>query len=586
MTPTSLATRVSRLTKNNRLIPGHALGCSQYVPIQNCPMNFISNKIAPSNRKLRGGYYTPVSLARYVCEWALRNGDEKVLEPSAGDGNFLAALNDAAGDEGAVQVTAVEIDREEITKARTRAAALPQVDVTWRNEDFFAAYRKLPRDFDVVVGNPPFIRFQHFDAESRETAFGHLRKHGYRPTKLANAWAAFVQLSVELLRPGGRLAMVIPAELLQVKYAAELRERITQMFDHVVLVTFQKLVFEGIQQEVVLLLAEGKRAAAGHHSVVHTIEFADAASLFSVGSLSEVIAHSPEKHARDDVKWTALFLPDESFSSLEKAYKNNGVQKLGELAKVEVGIVTGRNSFFVIDDERARSVRLNGFSQPLVGRTSSLRSIYFGKKDFAAHSEKHPSVLIDLNGVPEENLSSELVEYIQQGESAGVHKGYKCSIRKRWYDVPSIYVPDAFLFRQIHDAPLLVANKARATSTDTIHRVRFHEELAAETVAAAFCNSLTFAWAEVCGRSYGGGLLELEPREALELPIPLEAADAIDERKLDRILRKDGVEAALDYSDPILLRDGLGMSAADVRAVRDCWVQLRDRRKNRKHMSK
>lgn len=549
-------------------------------------MNFTSNKIAPTSQKLRGGYYTPVSLARYVCEWALRDGQEKVLEPSAGDGNFLAALNDAAGDKGGVRVTAVEIDREEMTKARARSADLTKINVTWRNEDFFTAYRKLPKDFDAVVGNPPFIRFQHFDADSRETAFDHLRKHGYRPTKLANAWAAFVQLSIELLRPGGRLAMVIPAELLQVKYAAELRERITQMFDHVVLVTFQKLVFEGIQQEVVLLLAEGKRVSAGDHSVVHTVEFADAESLFSVTSLSEVIAHSPEKHAREDVKWTALFLPDAAFSSLERAYRSDGVQKLGDLAKVEVGIVTGRNSFFVIDDEQARNVRLNGFSQPLVGRTSSLRSICFNKKDFVAHSAKHPSILIDLNGVPEEELSGELADYIQEGERAGVHNGYKCSIRKRWYDVPSIYVPDAFLFRQIHDAPLLVANKARATSTDTIHRVRFHREIAAETVAAAFCNSLTFAWAEVCGRSYGGGLLELEPREALELPIPLDAACAIDEQRLDRILRKGGIEAALDYSDPILLGDGLGMSEAEVRAVRDCWIQLRDRRKNRKHASK
>lgn len=546
-------------------------------------MNFITNKIAPTSQKLRGGYYTPVTLARYVCEWALRDGNEKVLEPSVGDGNFLAALNAAAGKAGVVRVTAVEIDSDEITKARSRAVSLRSLHVTWCNQDFFTAYEKLPRDFDVVVGNPPFIRFQHFDADSRETAFESLREHGYHPNKLANAWAAFVQLSIELLRPGGRLAMVLPAELLQVKYAAELRERVTQIFDHVVLVTFQQLVFEGIQQEVVLLLAEGKRTKAGGHSVVHTVEFADAESLFSVQTLADAIAHAPQKHARKDVKWTALFLPDKAFSSLERAYRNDGVCKLGDLASVEVGIVTGRNSFFVIDKEQARKVGLNGYSQPLVGRTSSLKSICFDKNDFNAHSDKHPSILIDLNGVEEKDLSSALVRYIKMGEEEGVHNGYKCSIRKRWYDVPSIYVPDAFLFRQIYDAPLLVANKARATSTDTIHRVRFKRKLSAPKLAAAFCNSLTFAWAEVCGRSYGGGVLELEPREAEELPIPLEAASAIDEGKLDDILRKGGIEAGLDYSDPILLGEGLGMSISEVKAVRACWVQLRDRRKNRRH---
>lgn len=549
-------------------------------------MNFVTNKIAPSAQKLRGGYYTPVSLARYLCEWALRDGGERVLEPSVGDGNFLAALSEANGDRDPVNVTAVELDPAEIATAQVRVAGLPGINVEWHNRDFFDAFTTLRRDFDVVVGNPPFIRFQHFDADSRDTAFGHMRSAGYRPTKLANAWAAFVQLSIEALRPGGRLAMVIPAELLQVKYAEELRERITQMFDHVVVVSFQQLVFEGIQQEVVLLLAEGRRAAPGDHALVHTIEFSDAEELFGLRSISEAIAHAPDKHARRDVKWTALFLQEDAFASLQGAYGSEGIFALGDLASVEVGIVTGRNSFFVLDQERADAVQLNGFSQPLVGRTTSLKSITFRARDFDKHRERHPSVLIDLNGVDDAEISAPLAEYIRQGEDAGVHQGYKCRIRRRWYDVPSIYVPDAFLFRQIHDAPLLVANEAGATSTDTIHRVRFKRKMSGRRLAAAFCNSLTFAWAEVCGRSYGGGVLELEPREAEELPIPLEAAKAINEQRLDRLLREKGVEAALDYSDPILLGEGLGMSAGEIASVRASWVQLRDRRKNRRHARK
>jgi len=550
-------------------------------------MNFISNKIAPTAQKLRGGYYTPVALARYLCEWALREGGEKVLEPSAGDGSFIAALSGAIAHrqlKGSVSATAVELDPGEIAKARSRVRQLEGMRVSWLNADFFAAYGRLPRDFDVVVGNPPFIRFQHFDAESRERAFDHLRQHGYRPTKLANAWAAFVQLSVELLRAGGRLAMVIPAELLQVKYAEELRERMTRMFDHLVIITFKQLVFDGVQQEVVLLLAEGKRAAPGDHSLVHTLEFDNANALFAAGSLSDAIAHAPDKHTRRDVKWTALFLPDRTFARLERAYRIDGIVPLGELAEVDVGIVTGRNRFFVLDRDQAERIGVNGFSQPVVGRTSSLRSICFDAGDLKAHGEKHPSVLINLNGVTEREMSRSIKTYIAQGEAAGVNKGYKCRIRRRWYDVPSIYAPDAFLFRQIHDAPLLVANETSATSTDTIHRVRLKRELSTRMLAAAFCNSLTFAWAEVCGRSYGGGVLELEPREAEELPIPLRAAEALDTNRLDAILRKSGVEAALDYSDPILLGCGLGLSAGEIEAVRASWVQLRNRRKNRRRV--
>ncbi|NVE95895.1 N-6 DNA methylase [Altererythrobacter lutimaris] len=549
-------------------------------------MNFATNKVSPDEQKLRGGYYTPIPLARYLCEWAIRDGGERVLEPSVGDGNFLLALDAANNSPDPLRVTAIELDECELDKAKRRTENADGIEVAWRRGDFFEEFGKIDRKFDVVLGNPPFIRFQYFDPESRETAFEHLRSFGYKPTKLANAWAAFVQLSIEALRPGGRLAMVIPAELLQVKYAEELRDRLTQMFEHVVLVTFQRLVFEGIQQEVVLVLAEGKREEPSDHALIHTIEFADADELFGLRSITDAIAHAPDKHARRDVKWTALFLDEQAFANLQSAHQSKGVKQLGELARVEVGIVTGRNSFFVLEKERAAAMQLNGHSQQLVGRTSSLRSITFRSSDFEAHSDKHPSVLLDLNGVDSNKIKGPLASYIRLGEEQGVHEGYKCSIRKRWFDVPSIYRPDAFLFRQIHDAPLLVANETQATSTDTIHRVRLKQELSPRQLAASFCNSLTFAWAEVCGRSYGGGVLELEPREAEELPIPFAALLHVDADKVDSILRSDGLIAALDYTDPILLGDGLGLSVEEILSIRGCWIQLRDRRKNRRHAPK
>jgi hypothetical protein len=58
-----------------------------------------------------------------------------------------------------------------------------------------------------------------------------------------------------------------------------------------------------------------------------------------------------------------------------------------------------------------------------------------------------------------------------------------------------------------------------------------------ELLAGIFFNSLTLAWAEVCGRSYGGGVLELEPREAEELPIPYSADIKIDRVKVESLLR-------------------------------------------------
>ena len=51
--------------------------------------------------KLRGGYYTPMAIARWMCGWAVRAATDRVLEPSAGDGNFLVAAAEAMRARGA-----------------------------------------------------------------------------------------------------------------------------------------------------------------------------------------------------------------------------------------------------------------------------------------------------------------------------------------------------------------------------------------------------------------------------------------------------------------------------------------------------
>ena len=103
------------------------------------------------------------------------------------------------------------------------------------------------------------------------------------------------------------------------------------------------------------------------------------------------------------------------------------------------------------------------------------------------------SWVLNLNGIDENEFPDELKLYIEEGEENEIHLGYKCRIRKRWFDVPSIYIPDAFIYRQIHRFPLLVENRARVTSTDTIHRVRYKHAVNSKLLSTVFFNSLTFA---------------------------------------------------------------------------------------------
>lgn len=555
-------------------------------------MRFQSNKQPVDKQKLRGGYYTPTELAQYLTDWVIRDGNEKILEPSCGDGNFIASILrritelEHLGHEISVKVTAIEIEAKELEKAKKRAVEnISLVKIEFIVADFFEIYSKL-RDqggFDVVLGNPPFIRFQHFGDESRKKAFLHLENVGYKPTKLANVWSAFVQLSSELLKDGGRLAMVLPAELLQVGYAGQLRNRLAAQFSHIVIVGFRKLVFPEIQQEVVLLLAEGKRDVSLLESDIHTIEFEDGKSLIDSKNLDDAVAHMPSKHSHPNMKWTGLFLNQMSFDALYHAQQSKLVIPLGKLAEVDVGVVTGRNKFFLLTDKIQQEISAEQFTLPVIGRTSALKSIIFDENDFEKYQLTESAYLLNLTNVQENNFPKKLKEYISHGEVEKVHEGYKCKVRRRWFDVPSIYVPNAFMFRQIHRYPLLVVNRVGATSTDTIHRVKFINGTCPEKLAAICFNSLTLAWAEVGGRSYGGGVLELEPREAEHLPIPYSEKINIDSAKVDDLLRKGNDAEALEYVDDIVLKSYMGLSVSAIKNIRNAWVELRERRTNRRY---
>lgn len=550
--------------------------------------SFPTNKQAADSRKLRGGYYTPLKLAHYLVKWGIRDDTERILEPSCGDGNFILAILQrlANSPDLSPTITAIELKADELNKAKDRVAqfAKNSTEIEWVSQDFFEAYNHLTQNgkFNLIVGNPPFIRFQYFDDDSRNLAFSHLRQAGYKPTKLANAWAAFVQLSIELLQEGGHLAMVVPAELLQVKYAHELRDRLAAQFEHIVIVGFKRLVFPEIQQEVLLLLAEGKRETSDLTSDIHTIEFLDGEELLGLDNLNDAVAHVPAKHSRVGMKWTSLFLDEVAFAALDEAENAAGLIPLGQLAEVDVGIVTGRNSFFILTEAQRDEFHATPLTVPIIGRTSALKTTIFNKEDFGEYKKQYSSFLLDLNGVAYHAFSQEIKDYLESGEQDNIHQGYKCRIRKRWFDVPSIYIPAAFLFRQIHRYPLLVVNEAQATSTDTIHRVRVKDGTNIRLLAAIFFNSLTLAWAEVCGRSYGGGVLELEPREAEELPIAYNDDIEIDIEKVEDLLRRDYAYEALDYVDNIVLKNYLGFDNFMMRKVRSAWEQLRDRRVDRK----
>lgn len=526
----------------------------------------------PSREKLRGGYYTPEPLARFLAAWTSVAGS-RVLEPSAGDGAILRWLSTS-------ETLGVELHGAEAEKARGAAPTASVIEA-----DFFSWFGEHEHArWDAVAGNPPFIRFQHWTEPTRGAAFEMMRGVGMRPTKLTNAWVPFVVGSSLALRPGGRLGLVVPAELLQVSYAAELRAFLVDSFSELTVITFQRLVFEGILQEVVLLLGvRGPGPAA-----IRVVQVADADGL---PAPDELVAapHAPAL-AHDREKWTKYFLEPQWIEALREIRSAPGLVRLGELADVDVGVVTGRNQFFVLRPSTSAEHRLSRHVSPLVSKSAHLRGLMFDEQDLSElKSADAPVELLALDDASDPTRSSPLAAYLAAGEAAGVHQGYKCSIRRNWWVVPSTWTPDAFLLRQIYDHPRVIANLTGATSTDTVHRVRLLNGTAATSLAAASVNSITFAFSEVMGRSYGGGVLELEPREAEGLPFPDPHRIGPQEvRRVDKLLRDGNLAAALDYMDQTVLIDRLGIDPQLVAQARRVWERLRDRRlaRGRKALSR
>lgn len=534
---------------------------------------------APSAEKLRGGYYTPPRVARFIAAWAAAAGP-RILEPSCGDGVVLSAviehLREARGAAGVPwvpdEVVGVELFEGEAAKARRHGAPV----VTGDFFEWFTDERH--GTFDAVVGNPPYIRFGSWTEDTRARAFVLMTKVGLRPNRLTNAWVPFTIAAVEALCPGGRLALVLPAELLQVGYAAQLREYLVDRLGQLTIVSFRHLLFDGVLQEVVLLLGERGQGPA----LVRTVEYGDAADLPRSGDINEDSAFAPSlRHDRE--KWTKYYLDIAQIDVLRQVRAEALLGTFEDFALVDVGVVSGRNSFFCLTPSQVRERRLEHLCVPLVGRSVQLQGIVFEQEDLDKQIVEDTRCC--LLAVPESypiQTDPALEQYVLEGEAAGVHLGYKCSIRRHWWSVPSTWSPDAFMFRQIHSGPRVIANLTEATSTDTVHRVRLIGDVTASQLATALMNSATFAFSEVMGRSYGGGILELEPREADALPVPdPHGIPARLTRTVDRLVREGDLEAALDLVDRQLLVSQLGMPQADVTLLRSVWLDLRRRRSRR-----
>ena len=536
-------------------------------------MQLIENATA---QKLRGAYYTPPVIAKFILQWGINgSNDLNILEPSCGNGVFLECIGNNRMPYNSV--TAVECEAEEAEKAR--AIALHDSEVI--NADFHRFCLDTDKRFNLVVGNPPFIRYQYYDPEQQKLADEIFKRSKLKRTKLTNAWVTFVVGCCQLLTETGKMGFVIPSELLMVKYARQLRQYLAKNFNKINIISFKNLVFEEIQQEVVLLLCE--KNGTDEHLIEH-IEVKDANGLLTLDP-HKLEFPTKEIDFHTD-KWTYYFLEKKELELLEKIKRN--MPSISTYANVEVGITTGANNYFTVPESVVTLYNLKEYAKPMVGRSVQVNSLCFTKEDWQANAASGTKayLLVFPSGV-KENGDDSVKAYIQNGERVGINNGYKTGIRDEWYIIPSIKLSDALFLRRNNQYPKFVLNEAKAYTTDTMHRVFIKEGVNKRAFVASYYNSLSFAFAEILGRNFGGGCLELMPSEVGGIYLPYRVENEALFSEIDRMLRqKKNADEILDYTDRIILHEGMGLSMEEVQTARSIWHKIMGRRLNRETLEK
>lgn len=531
-----------------------------------------------SEQKLRGAYYTPSELARAMVVFATKRPYSSILEPSCGDGVFIDHLYKQGLPDGA-HVTAIEIEAPEAAKVDAKFKNEQNLDV--RCQDFFDFYKSNKDNrYNLILGNPPYIRYQYLTETQREIQSDILTSHGMKSNKLINAWVAFLVACVQLLDRNGTIAFVIPAEILQVAYAEDLRLYLSNNLDNITLITFKQLVFDDIEQEVLVFIGEKGSKNRG----IRIVEIEDLGELRNLNI--DKYKYQGISHIKE--KWTKYFVSGD-MEVLQEIRNDDRFIQFSDCGLINVGITTGNNKYFSIDETTETKYGLGNVTLPLIGRSSHAHGIYFTEDDWKKNIEAGKrAMLISFPEIPIEDYSELHKKYIQLGEINNEHVGYKCSIRDRWYIVPSVWIPDAFFLRRNNLYPKFVLNACGAVSTDTMHRMKFNDNVVPEDVLLSYYNSVSFAFTEVCGRSYGGGVLEILPGEMGKIMLPkiTENVDTKLKKELlsyiDRIVRMDDdIEKALDVVDRKLLIEQLGISESLCSQCRTIWKKLQQRRLTR-----
>lgn len=514
-----------------------------------------------SPQRTLGAYYTPDEASELMARWALRTPEDTILEPSVGSGQFALAVQQLTQSKNwkDVKLHACELDPETAAEVVNRGLVNPNC---LHVGDFLNADH-LPQ-VDAVIGNPPFVRLRDLDPQ--------LRRHALRAASVTigqemdnagSAWMPFVSKATCHLQDGGRLALVLPLDFTYVRYARPLWEFLGKSFGSLRILRFQERVFKDILQNVLILLADEK---GGSTSSVHVHAHKRIMDMPNE-SLGASIEVALDRIVSGQRVFQEALLPTATREALSAL--NSHISPARDRVKFNIGYVSGNKSYF-----HPATSTIEHFGLPdnnLIPTIASSRQL---SKAPLKTSDMTPKEHLWLP--KEDDLTKGEVSYIEKGEDDGVDMAYKCRIRKPWYRVPSVRIPDVVL-TTFSERPRLHINDAGWAVSNSALGGRLRPGESSCNLINSWYNPITLLSAELQIHSLGGGVMIAVPKEADSIRIlNTEHTKPLNPDSLDSALRSNDPSEAYNVGEETVIAL-IGKQGLD--AIKDGAETLRSWRK-------
>jgi adenine-specific DNA-methyltransferase len=365
----------------------------------------------------------------------------------------------------------------------------------------------------LILGNPPYTRSQLLSTEDRV-------RLGKATNGLCGLRASLSTLmtaiSLRHLGQSDGLCLLLPAQWLESKYAASLRDYLAGLTRRrVELRLVESKLFPDAQVDAVALLVGREQ---------------DREQAFCVATWTADNALSVDRAGLVGIQWRALFNSTPSNTTAPRPAPSPSApdSKLSDFCTVRRGIATGANYFFVLSDNDIAQNhvpphrllklvrRLNRY--PDVIDDDAFDSLGSDQKRWLLHVKR-----------AHRRVGSNVDQYLKAGEDARIQTRYLCRDRRNdWYDLThELVVPDMITGPMTRGRVRFVDNEVGAVITNNLYGWRWHPEIPPASRAEIvkwLRSEAGQATVLAAARRQGDGLYKLEPSGLANVVIPASIA--------------------------------------------------------------